>query len=70
MPETEIACPVCQSPLVFDATLLVRGDKITCGTCDTAIGIEPGGNTKATMEAFAAARRTAEALKVERKKRG
>lgn len=61
---------MCKAELTFDATKLVRGEKITCGTCDTAIGIEPGGNTKATMEAFAAARRTAQEVKVQRKKRG
>ena len=70
MPLSHMPCPVCRAPLVIDAAALVRGEKITCGTCDTAIGIEPGGNTKATMEAFAAARRNAQQVKVERKRRG
>ena len=69
LPLTPIPCPVCRTQLPFDPAALLRGEKVTCGTCETAIGIEPGGEALATMDAFAAARRGAQAVKVERKAR-
>lgn len=55
--------------MVIDVPAMLTGEKAECGTCGTALAIEPGESTRAAIERFEAARDEVKAVIGGRKRR-
>lgn len=70
MNTTSTACPVCKAPMALDLPALLAGETAECGTCGTALSIQPGKSTRAAMERFGAAREEVKQVIGGRKRKG
>ena len=52
----ELPCPVCRAAILVDPVALLHGDKAACGSCGTALALEPGEGMRSAIEQFDSAR--------------
>ena len=56
MTSHELPCPVCRTAILVDPVSLLGGEKAACGSCGTALALEPGEGMRSAIEQFDSAR--------------